>query len=330
MSAPGEALSVNPDVAARPVLVTGASTGIGRHLTERLAALGHPVFAGARKPTDLEALGAIPNVTALRLDVSNPQDVADAVEAVQRRGLGLRGLVNNAGLGGLGLLTSWSDEELRELFEVNALAPIRLVRAFLPQLLVARGRVVNIGSQGGTLSMRYYGPYTMTKHALEAFNTALADELAPHGIGVSIVQPGGVESAIIDSAMPGIRRRFLRAGPPFEEEAAGILAEIDAPPPAPEEQAKRAEASESAENRKPSSPEIVTVAALDALFAPAPRKRYLVGTRWEGGRVLRALIERLLDANACPTLGYTVTELVAMLEEQAQARAAIPAESARD
>lgn len=308
----------------RPVLVTGASTGIGRHLTERLAALGHPVYAGARKPADLEALAALPNVTAIRLDVTDPAEVAAAVRLVESRGLGLHGLVNNAGLGGLGLLTTWTDEELRELFEVNALAPIRLTRAFLPLLVASGGRVVNIGSQGGTLSMRYYGPYTMTKHALEAFTTALADELSAHGIDVSIVQPGGVESAIIASALPGIRRRFLRAGPPFEEEAAAIVAEIDAPPPPPEEQAKRAEAPESAENRKPSSPEIVTVAVLDALFAPQPRRRYLVGTRWEGGRVLRTLIERLIDANECPTLGYSFPELVAMVEEQYRARGATP------
>ena len=306
-------------VPGKPVMVTGASSGIGLHLTERLAALGHRVFATARKRADLERLSAIEGVIPIEVDLRDPAAIERAAAAVAEHGLGLYGLVHNAGLGGLGFLTTWSEEELREIFQVNVFAPIQLTRACLPMLVTSRGRVVHIGSQGGSISMRYYGPYTMTKHALEALNVALGDELAPHGVPVSIVQPGGVVSAIGENAMPGILERFRRAGPPFEEEARAVLASI-----AEEEPAASEDEPESATNRKPSSPEIVAVAVLDALFASEPRARYLVGTRWEGGRVLRALLDRLLDANDCPTLRYSEDELIAMLRERAASRETTP------
>lgn len=306
----------------RAILVTGASTGIGHHLTCRLAELGHTVFAGARKLADLAALAGITNVVPLPLDVRNAEQIAFAVERVRAHGPGLAGLVNNAGLGGLGPFVTWSEDELLEMFDVNALAPIRMTRAFLPLLLEAGGRIVNIGSQGGSISMRYFGPYTMTKHALEALTVALDQELAPAGVRVSIVQPGGVVSAIGDNSLPGTTARFRRAQPPFDTEAAGVLdgmLESDPTADAPAS-VSAADEPESATNRKPSSPEIVTVAVLDALFSDKPRLRYLVGTRWEGGRVLRALLEKLLDANDCPALGYSREELIRLFDEVANAR----------
>jgi NAD(P)-dependent dehydrogenase (short-subunit alcohol dehydrogenase family) len=295
--------------------VSGASTGIGNHLTRCLAELGHRVFATARRPADLDRLAAIPGVEPVAMDVRSVDDVRRAVAKVDGRGLGLYGLVNNAGLGGLGPLATWSEEELLEIVDVNALAPIRLTQAFLPLLLRARGRVVNIGSQGGSIAMRYFGPYTMTKHALEAFTVALAQELGPHGVGVSIVQPGGVRSAIGENSLAGTVARFRRATPPFLEEANAVLASFAQEPPT-----DVADEPEGETNRKPSSPEIVAVAVLDALFAENPRARYLVGTRWEGSRVLEALMERLLDANDCPTLGLSLDELMAMLRARAAGR----------
>jgi NAD(P)-dependent dehydrogenase (short-subunit alcohol dehydrogenase family) len=296
--------------------VSGASTGIGNHLTRRLAELGHRVFATARKPADLDRLAAIPGVEPIAMDVRSVDDVRRAAAQVEARGSGLYGLVNNAGLGGLGPLATWSEEELLEIVDVNALAPIRLTQAFLPLLLRARGRVVNIGSQGGSISMRYFGPYAMTKHALEAFTIALGQELGPYGVGVSIVQPGGVRSAIGENSLVSTVARFRRAMPPFAAEGKAVLASFEQEPPA-----DAADEPEDESHRKPSSPEIVTVAVLDALFAEDPRVRYLVGTRWEGSRVIDALMERLLDANDCPTLGHSLDELIAMLRVRAAERA---------
>lgn len=298
----------------RSVLVSGASSGIGLHLATRLGELGHVVYATARKARDLEQLARLPGVVPIEMDVRLPEQVGRAVQRVREEGLGLYGLVNNAGLGGIGPLTTWTEEELQEIFDVNALAPIRLTKAFLPLLLESKGRIVNIGSQGGSIAMKYFGPYTMTKHALEAFTVALDDELSPAGVRVSIVQPGGIVTAIGENAAAGTIARFRRAAPPFAEEAAAIADAMESPAPTGPDD----DAPESANNRKPSSPEIVTVAALDALFSPHPRPRYLVGTRWEGGRVLRMLMQRLLDANDGSSLGYDLEELIEMLREQAR------------
>jgi NAD(P)-dependent dehydrogenase (short-subunit alcohol dehydrogenase family) len=300
---------------SRPVFVTGASTGIGNAVARALAAHGHPVFATARTEADLEALAAIENVSAVRLDVRDPQQVRAAVDAVARRGLGLHGLVNNAGLGDLGMVSTWTEAELLDIFNVNVFGPFRVTNAFLPMLVESRGRVVLIGSQGGIISKKYYGPYTMTKHALEAYAVALRDELADYGVGVSIVQPGGIASNMGRSAFPGLLARFQRAEPPFKAEAQAVIESFnrpDEPPPA--------DAAESETNRKPSPPEIVTRAVEDALYSDTPKLRYLVGTQWEGDRVLHALVEKLLDENDNPQHGYSREELVALLDRKIKER----------
>jgi short-subunit dehydrogenase len=162
-----------------PVLVTGASTGIGNHLTRYLAARGHTVFATARAEPHLETLGRIENVIPILCDVTSPEQIAAAADTVRQAGTGLYGLVNNAGVGGIGFLHTFSDTELRELFEVTVFAPHRLVNAFLDLLLDGESRVVNIGSMGGQVASKLFGPYCMTKFALEAFTVALREELEP-------------------------------------------------------------------------------------------------------------------------------------------------------
>lgn len=301
---------------SRPIFVTGASSGIGRDTAVTLADRGHPVFATARKDADLEALGTIPNIHPVRLDVRDPAQVLAAAELVRAQGLGLHGLVNNAGIGELGFCSTWTDEELRDIFEVNVFGPFRLTNALLPLLVEAHGRVVLVGSQGGMISKKFYGPYTMTKHALEAYSVALRDELSPHGVEVSIVQPGGVATAIGGNSFPGMLRRFQRAEPPFKAEADAILASFEAPPdPVPAEAAEESETS-----RKPSPPALVTAAVLEALFADKPKLRYLVGTKWEGDRVIHALLDKLLDENDNPVHNYSRGQLVELLDRRLSER----------
>ena len=299
----------------RPIFVTGASTGIGNDIARTLAAQGHPVFASARKERDLDALGAIPNVTAVRLDVRDPQQVREAAEVVARAGGGLYGLVNNAGVGDLGMVSTWTDEELRNIFEVNVFGPFRVTNAFLPMLVESHGRVVLIGSQGGTISMKYYGPYTMTKHALEAYSVALTDEMRDYGVSVSIVQPGGVATAIGENSFPAMLKRFQRAEPPFKAEAEAVLESFNQP-----DEPMPPDAEESATNRKPSPPRVVTQAVLEALFSEKPKLRSLVGTKWEGDRVLNALAEKLLDENDNPMHNYSGEELIDLLRRKIEER----------
>ncbi|HNC31213.1 MAG TPA: SDR family NAD(P)-dependent oxidoreductase [Cyclobacteriaceae bacterium] len=291
------------------ILVTGASSGIGKHLTLRLAERGHIVYATVRKEKDMAALSEIPNVTSLLMDVRNVSQIQSAVEVVSNAGHGLYGLVNNAGVGELGLLTTWTDEEMQDIFNVNVFGPHRISNAFMNLLLESRGRIVNIGSQGGMLASKYYGPYVMTKHALEACTAVLSEELKSYGMQVSIVQPGGIISEIGEKSQAGTLAHFQRAQPPFKEEAELILASFS------EEAEPNPDEPESATNRKPSSPEIVWEAVQDALFSEKPKLRYLVGTHWEGNRVLNALMSKLLDENDNPQHNYSRDELIALLDK---------------
>lgn len=293
----------------QPVLVTGASSGIGNCITRALAERGNLVYATVRKERDIAALKEIKNVIPLMMDVRDPTQVQDAFKQVKSAGCGLYGLINNAGVGEIGMLSTWTDDEMYDIFNINVFGPHRVTNAFLPLLLESRGRIVNIGSQGGMLSMRYFGPYTMTKHALEAYTVALYEELEPYGVLVSVVQPGGIVSNIGENSQMGTLAHFQRAQPPFKEEAVAVLESFNQPVES------NSDEPESVSNRKPSSPGIVWDAARDALFSEKPRLRYLVGTRWEGNRVLNALIAKLLDENDNPQHNYSRNELIAMLDK---------------
>ncbi len=303
-----------------PILITGASTGIGNHLARALANEGNLVYAVARKEQDLAELKRIENVVPVRMDVRNQAQIQDAYDFILHKGRGLYGLVNNAGVGGLGMFSTWTDEELFDIFDVNVFGVHRVTNKFLHLLLESKGRVVNIGSQGGIITKKYYGPYTMTKHALEAYTVALNEELTPYGVRASIVQPGGIISNAGANAMEGTLARFRRAAPPFDEEARQVIAGLEHPIP-PEE------SEESETNRKPSPPDIVAEAVRDALFSETPRLRYLVGTKWEGDRVINALIEKLLDENDNPKHSYTRYELIDLLDRHVHQRTAGPSSS---
>ena len=153
----------------------------------------------------------------------------------------------------------------------------------------------------------------MTKHALEAYTVSLNLELEPYGIWVSIVQPGGIVSNAGSNSLPGTIARFQRAAPPFKEEAEQALASFNQP-------SQPDDGEESETNRKPSSPEIVSVAVYDALFSERPKLRYLVGTKWEGDRVSNALIDKLLDENDNPQHNYSRDELIALLDRNISQR----------
>lgn len=298
----------------QPILVTGASSGIGYHLTCALAKSGHLVFATVRKERDVATLRDIDNVIPLLMDVRNPIQIQAALEQVIQTGRGLYGLVNNAGMGDIGMFSTWTDEEMFDIFDVNVFGPHRMTNTFVRLLIESKGRIVNIGSQGGMITSKYFGPYTMTKHALEAYTVALHEELKSYGVWVSIIQPGGIVSNIGENSQSKMIARFERAQPPFDKEAQLVLKSFDYDSePDPNEP-------ESASNRKPSSPEIVWRAVQDALFSKQPHLRYLVGTRWEGDRVLNELIAKLLDENDNPQHNYSRDELVALLDQHINQR----------
>lgn len=300
-----------------PVLITGASTGIGNHLARTLAERGHTVYGTARKDADLIELRKIRNVVPIQLDVRQPAQVRAAFQLIEQAGKGLYGLVNNAGIGELGPFYCWTDEELHKIFDVNVFGVHRMTNAFVGMLVQSGGRIVNIGSQGGMITMKYFGPYTMTKHALEAYTVALSQELEPYGVRVSIVQPGGIVSNIGENSLAGTLAHFQNAPDPFKAETEQVLAGFSQP-----QEEIRPDEPESASNRKPSSPAIVSEAVCEALFSEKPKLRYLVGTKWEGDRVIHGLIEKMLDENDNPMHNYSRQELVAILDQHLSDRQA--------
>ncbi|MCE7733720.1 MAG: SDR family NAD(P)-dependent oxidoreductase [Candidatus Heimdallarchaeota archaeon] len=289
-------------------MVTGASSGIGLDITKTLADLGHIVYATYRKESDYHSLNLINNVKPIKLDVRDYETMQQAKEEIIKDGHGLYGLVNNAGVGGLGLYSTWTSEELHDIFAINVYGPVNLANIMLPLLLKEGGRVVNIGSQGGMITKKYFGPYTMTKHALEAYTDSLDDELQPYGMKVSVVQPGGIVSKIGENSMEEMISRFKRANDPFTDEANSVIQSLTNPPPVDEN------IEEEEENRKISDPSIVSEAVVDALFSETPRQRYLVGTKWEGERVLNRLFRKIVEENDNPVHNYSRDKLVEMLD----------------
>ena len=265
----------------KAVLITGASTGIGRNITERLAAHGYFVYVGARKDADLTALNAIPGVQAMRLDVTKTEEIDAAVKAITQGGRGLYGLVNNAGVAALGPLVEMSPEEFDLTMRVNLYGPYNMTRAFAPLIAASKGRIVNIGSIRGILSDPNLGAYQMSKHALESFTDVLAQELAPVGVRVSLVDPGSYNSDIGKN----IARR---AGQNPEGASRAMYKE----------------------------PDDVAAAVEAALFTPLPRRRYMVVPNQEqAARTINALLDQLVQLNEGQPYEYSRSQLIALLDD---------------
>jgi len=187
------------------ILITGASSGIGRDTTLALARAGHHVIAAARRLPALEALRAVaPSITPLRLDLDDPASIAEAVGEIDRvtAGRGLDALVNNAGFATAGALAELPDRELRAQFETNVFGLMTLTRAVLPAMLArGEGRIVNVSSVIGRVPAPVLGAYHASKYALEALSDALRMELAPFGIRVAIVEPGTIRTEFASRAL---------------------------------------------------------------------------------------------------------------------------------
>ena len=284
-AAPGVATAADttpPAAAQKAVLVTGASSGIGRKVTERLATEGYFVYAAARKEEDLRALDAIENVDSIRLDVTRPEEIAAAVEVVRKAGRGLHGLVNNAGVAVVGPLTETKEEDLRFVFDVNVFGPYRVTKAFAPLILESGGRITTISSIAGILSRPPLGAYSMSKHAVEAFGDTLAAELEPKGVKVSLIEPGNYRSEISRNA--SVR---MGLGP-------------DSP---------------MADRSRFPEPDDVATAVVHALFDANPKRRYMVvPERREAELTIGKAIEELVQLNERQPYSYDRDELVKMLD----------------
>lgn len=183
-------------VQGRVVLVTGASAGIGRAVSERLAAKGALVVACARGEERLRAFAAgSPNITAVRADVSRSEDRAALVHAALAAHGRIDALVNNAGLGWTGLVEDMPAEKIDQLFETNAVAVVDLTRRVLPHLLARRdGDVVTVSSAAAWNALPPLTVYAATKFAVEGFTRGLRREVWARGVRVHSVNPGPVRT----------------------------------------------------------------------------------------------------------------------------------------
>ena len=184
--------------------VTGTSSGFGRAFAEHALASGHNVVATARQPERLADLVALApeRVLAVALDVDDRDGAERAVRAAVARFGRIDVLVNNAGYGVVGALEETSDAELRALMDTNFFGAMAVTRAVLPALRAQRGgAIVNMSSLGGQLSFAGFSAYSASKFALEGASEALAQEVAPFGVKVLIVEPGQFRTNLAGSGM---------------------------------------------------------------------------------------------------------------------------------
>jgi NAD(P)-dependent dehydrogenase (short-subunit alcohol dehydrogenase family) len=279
-------------MAERAVLVTGASTGIGRASALRLANAGWKVFAGVRKNADAERLraDAPESLQPLILDVTDAAQVAAARTDIETAASGqLAGLVNNAGISLPGALEFQPLDEFRRQIEVNLTAQLAVTQALLPLLRAARGRIVNITSIGGRVATPFIGAYSASKFGFEAISDALRIELRPWGIHVAAIEPGAIATEIWDKG-----------------QAAGDDYESSAPPEALSLYGEQLQAVRNMANvmkKRAVTPDKVAKAVEHALTARRPKTRYVVGFDAHAQRLMSSLLpDRMVDAAISRTM----------------------------
>jgi NAD(P)-dependent dehydrogenase (short-subunit alcohol dehydrogenase family) len=269
----------------RSVLITGASTGIGRATALRLDAAGWRVFAGVRKDGDAEELAAAGSdrLEPLLLDVTDAAQIAAAAEQIAAAADGrLEGLVNNAGIAVPGPLETLPLEDFRRQVEVNLTAQVAVTQAMLPLIRQARGRIVFIASIGGRIAFPLNGAYHAAKFGVEAVGDVFRQELRPWGISVSIVEPGSIDTPIWERGSANADEIEARAHPDQEALYGKAIASF------------RKVVQDLAERGIP--PEKVAAAIAHALESGRPRTRYLVGLDAKVQARLKVLIpDRAFD-----------------------------------
>ena len=293
--------AIAQDERQKAVLITGASTGIGRNMAETLAKEGFFVYAGARKQADIDALSEIDNIMGVRLDVNVQEDIDAAVELIRSEGRGLYGLVNNAGVGVLGPLVEIEEDDLWFQMNVNVFGPYRVTKAFAPLIIESKGRITTTGSISGILSGFMFGPYSMSKHAVEAFTDSLALEMAKFDVAVSVIEPGNYRSAIVDTLIRRMEERGQTSeGSLYQEEIDSMVSRF----------------TEGYDASYYKEPDEVSAALLDFLTDDNPKRRYMVVPEERQAEVtIRKALEETVQLNERQAYTYSRDQLIAMLDE---------------
>jgi len=270
----------------KSIVITGASSGIGRATALRLAQHGWRVFAAVRKHSDAPAInsGAQGSIETIMLDVTDRDSIASAAREVTDRldGRGLDGLFNNAGIGKTSPVEYTSLESLREIFEINFFGQIATIQAFLPLVRAAKGRIINNGSVGDHVAPPFIGPLVSSKAAFASISAALRLELRPQGIEVCILEPGSINTPAVEKTL-GAVEKTIAALPPE-----GVALYADA-------MGRMAHTMAKSEHGG-SSPETVAAVVERALTDRNPHTRYPAGKDSRKLALLaRFLPEKLMD-----------------------------------
>ena len=297
---------VAEEAAQKAVLVTGASSGSGRVIAETLAERGYFVYAGARKQADMDELNAIENIQAVRLDVTIQSEIDAAVATVKEQGRGLYGLVNNAGVAVLGPLIEIPESDVEFVMDVNVFGPYRVTKAFAPLIIESKGRITTTGSIAGILSSQFYGPYSMSKHAMEAFTDSLAVEMEKFGVKVSIIEPGGFNSKIGPKVFQRIKNNEFSIEDSLykqEWEESWVLE------------------NQGAYDLDNNVPQEIANAVIDTLESESPKARYMiVGERDVAERTVRKAMQEAIQVNEKQPHSLSREELIEVLVELMQAQ----------
>jgi len=267
------------------VLITGASTGIGKACAVHLAQHGWRVFAGVRRTADGRSLAAAAgNITPVTLDVTKPAHITRAAQSLQKAlgRSGLQALVNNAGIAVAGPLEFLPVEELRYQMEVNFIGQVALTQACLPLLRAGRGRVINVSSISGKVAAPLLLPYSASKFALEAFTDGLRRELHPWGLPVVSIVAGSIATPIWEKTVGSANR--MRGDLPRRAESLY----------GPMMLRGYQRAQHSAVRGLPVEEFALLLERI--LLAPKPRTRYIIGKgTWLAATLARLLPDRWMD-----------------------------------
>lgn len=281
------------------ILVTGASSGIGKEIAVTLSRNGFFVYAGARKPADIAALSRIPNIEGIRLDVTVQEDINQAVQTIEASGWELFGLVNNAGVFVFDPLIELSEDDLQFVMDVNVFGPFRVTKAFAPLLIESQGRITTTGSLSGLFSGRLMGAYAMTKHAIEAFTDSLAKELAKFSVHVSVIEPGNFRSNI----MRNTARRLERMAETGETTLF-------------REEFERFASFTQVDRSHHASPQPVADAVLEFMTTDKPKRRYMVTpTQREADYAIEQTLHRVVELNQGHAFSKSPEAMVATLQQ---------------
>jgi NAD(P)-dependent dehydrogenase (short-subunit alcohol dehydrogenase family) len=248
------------------VLITGASSGMGKACALRLSRGGFTVFAAVRKERDAQALRAA-GLFPIILDVTDEGTISEAFRTIEAAvgTAGLAGLVNNAGIAVTGPIKLVPLQELRRQYEINVFGQVAVTQAFLPLLRAARGRIVNVGSVGAKFALPFGGPLNSSKAAFESLSDSLRMELRPSGIQVVLVSPGSIRTSA-EAKLAADSEAALEAYPAegrarYEGSYRAFVKAL------------------LALEAKGVGPEVVAETVFRAMTVPSPRRRYPVGPK---------------------------------------------------